>query len=163
MRQRSSARLDAWAAAARANRQVSTALRGQGMSDEADHFAYRAQVCQRRLFHFQGKMGRALFSRFLNLLAGYGYKPERTLIAYLVVVSSFALGYWLLGPISGHPFAPDGALVFSVTSFHGRGFFPGGLDLENWITRLAALEAVIGLIIEISFIATFTQRFFGTK
>jgi len=26
---------------------------------------------------------------------------------------------------------------------------------------LAALEAVIGLFIEISFIATFTQRFFG--
>jgi len=28
---------------------------------------------------------------------------------------------------------------------------------------LAAIEAVIGLLIEISFIATFTQRFFGSK
>jgi len=28
---------------------------------------------------------------------------------------------------------------------------------------LAALEAVFGLLIEISFIATFTQRFFGAK
>jgi len=27
--------------------------------------------------------------------------------------------------------------------------------------RLAAAEAVLGLLIEISFIATFTQRFFG--
>jgi hypothetical protein len=29
--------------------------------------------------------------------------------------------------------------------------------------RLAALETVIGLFIEISFIATFTQRYFGAR
>jgi len=61
----------------------------------------------------------------------------------------------------GPPFSPLGALVFSVTSFHGRGFFPGGIKLDDPITVLAALEAVVGLTIEISFIATFTQRFFG--
>jgi len=63
--------------------------------------------------------------------------------------------------MEGHPFSPDGALVFSLTSFHGRGFFPGGLRLEDVITKLAAFEAAIGLLIEVSFIATFTQRFFG--
>ena len=57
----------------------------------------------------------------------------------------------------------DGALVFSVTSFHGCGFFPEALSFESWVSRLAALEAVLGLFIEISFIATFTQRFFGAK
>jgi hypothetical protein len=30
-------------------------------------------------------------------------------------------------------------------------------------TAQATLEAMIGLLIEISFIATFTQRFFGAK
>jgi uncharacterized protein YjbI with pentapeptide repeats len=49
----------------------------------------------------------------------------------------------------------------SVTSFHGRGFLPGPFALSSPVTALAALEAVIGLFIEISFIATFTQRFFG--
>ncbi len=53
--------------------------------------------------------------------------------------------------------------MFSVTSFHGRGFFPGGLPLDDPVTVLAALEAVIGLLIEISFIATFTQRFFNSR
>jgi hypothetical protein len=53
--------------------------------------------------------------------------------------------------------------VFSVTSFHGRGFFPGSLDLKDVVVKLAALEAVVGLPIEISFIATFTQRFFGAR
>jgi hypothetical protein len=55
-----------------------------------------------------------------------------------------------------------------VTSFHGCGFFPGGspghsLTLDDPVTVLAAGEAIIGLLIEISFIATFTQRFFGAK
>ena len=31
----------------------------------------------------------------------------------------------------------------------------------HWYARLAVTEAVLGLFIEISFIATFTQRFFG--
>jgi hypothetical protein len=46
---------------------------------------------------------------------------------------------------------------------HGRGFFPGGLSLDDPVTVLAALEAVIGLLIQISFIATFTQRYFGAR
>jgi hypothetical protein len=55
-----------------------------------------------------------------------------------------------------------GAAVFSVTSFHGRGFSPGeNAGLTNPVTVIAAAEAIIGLLIEITFIATFTQRFFG--
>lgn len=52
----------------------------------------------------------------------------------------------------------------SLASFHGRGFFPslsGETNLHNPLVVLAAIEAVVGLFIEISFIATFTQRFFG--
>jgi hypothetical protein len=57
--------------------------------------------------------------------------------------------------------SPVSALVFSVTSFHGHGFFssvfqPGGLQ-----AAVAAVEASIGLLMEITFIATFTQRFFA--
>ena len=53
------------------------------------------------------------------------------------------------------------ALVLSVSSFHGRGFFLQSMTLSDPFARLAAAEAVLGLLIEISFIATFTQRFFG--
>jgi hypothetical protein len=38
---------------------------------------------------------------------------------------------------------------------------PGGIALDDPITVLAALEAFVGLVIEVSFIATFTQRFFA--
>jgi hypothetical protein len=58
--------------------------------------------------------------------------------------------------------SPLDALVFSITSFHGRGFSPGEmLTLHNPLSILAAIEAIIGLLIEITLIATFTQRFFA--
>lgn len=101
-----------------------------------------------------------LFSMFLNTLAGYGYKPMRTVLWYVMVIFLFALGYKIWGNL---PFFPD-AFVFSMTSFHGRGFFPslgGNATPHNPLVVVAAFEAVIGLFIEISFIATFTQRYFG--
>jgi hypothetical protein len=48
-----------------------------------------------------------------------------------------------------------------VSSFHGRGFFNQDIHLGDTFAELAALEAVVGLLIEITFIATFTQRFFA--
>ncbi len=107
------------------------------------------------------KVGAFLFSFFLDLLAGYGYRPSRAFFWYLFVVVSFAAAYSVFGHL---PTFPD-ALVFSLMSFHGRGFFPslsGETNLHNPLVVLAAFEAVVGLFIEISFIATFTKRFFGS-
>ena len=57
---------------------------------------------------------------------------------------------------------PLDALIFSITSFHGCGVSPGeSIALHNPLTVLAAFEAIIGLLIEITFIATFAQRFFA--
>jgi hypothetical protein len=159
----------------RAYRQVAAQLRAQGLSEEADRFAERAQIRKRkqtfremlvdwrRPWRLPGDLLRWLFSWFLAILAGYGYHPGRSVFWYLATIAGFAFAYYQLGPAAGHAFQPDGAVVFSLTSFHGRGFFPGGLDIESIVTKLAAIEAVIGLLIEISFIATFTQRFFSSK
>jgi hypothetical protein len=107
-----------------------------------------------------------LGSLLLESIAGYGYKPGRSFITYMLVILGVAAAFFTLGTgvlgIGGHDAinSPLSALVFSVTSFHGRGFFPGGgLALDDPITVLAALEAIFGLFIEITFIATFTQRF----
>ena len=183
-------RLDDYQTAARAYRQIANAMRAQGMNTEADPFAYRAQVLQRKVFWRQvlwgqveslrnntqqkavwgqvqdfgwrvQKLGSLVFSWILFLLAGYGYRPWRSIVAYLVIIFSF-MGLYLL---NAHFIAPhlgwDEALVLSVSSFHGRGFFSQSITLGDTYARLAAAEAVVGLFIEISFIATFTQRFFG--
>ncbi len=154
-------RLRDYMEAVRANRQLAVTLQAQGLNEQAGAFAYRAQVLQRTVLWLQKHLGQYFFSFFLDILAGYGYRPGRTLGAYLFVLSVFAVFYALLGYTLSPPLSPLGAIIFSITSFHGRGFFPGGIPLNSPLTVAAALEAVIGLLIEISFIATFTQRFFA--
>jgi uncharacterized protein YjbI with pentapeptide repeats len=172
-------------AAVRAYRQVAQRLRDQGFSDVADRLSDRAQVLQRKLlfrlvledwrrpWQLPGDLVRWLFSWFLALLAGYGYHPGRSVFWYLTAITSFTLLYmqatrgWipfgLPAPSQLAPLPWYEALILSVSSFHGRGFFQPLQSLGDPVAALAAIEAVIGLLIEISFIATFTQRFFGAK
>jgi uncharacterized protein YjbI with pentapeptide repeats len=170
----SSSRLAEHEGAVRANRQFAAALQAQGLNEEAKPFAYRAQVLQRNVFWFRmtqhssswrkwiGFLGAWLFSWFLFLIAGYGYKPGRSFLAYLLMISGFATTYYVLGHTVGPTLSPLSAFVFSMTSFHGRGFVPGNnISLDDPLTVLAALEALVGLIIEVTFIATLTQRFFN--
>jgi len=154
-------RLSEYEQAVRANRQLAVALQAQGLNEIAAHFAYRAQKLQRVVFRRQRKFGSYLFSGFLDLLAGYGYKPWRSFLAYLLVITAFATAYFIIGHTVGPILSPLGSFVFSMTSFHGRGFFPGGIGLDGPLTVLAALEAFVGLLIEVTFIATLTQRLFG--
>jgi uncharacterized protein YjbI with pentapeptide repeats len=158
---RQSKQLDDYEKGVRANRQLAVALQTQGLNELAARFAYRAQKLQRIVLRRQKKFGQYLLSLLLDLLAGYGYKPGRSVLIYMLVVFGFTIAYATLGAL---PLFPD-ALVFSIMSFHGRGFFPslsGETNLHNPLVVFAALEAIIGLFIEISFIATFTRRFFGS-
>lgn len=142
--------------AIRANRQLAVQLQDQGMSEVASRFAYRAQKLQRIVLRREKKFGQYFFSLLLDALAGYGYRPGRSVLWYLATILVFALAYHFLGGLSLYP--PD-AFVFSVMSFHGRGFFPAlsqETNLHNPLVMLAAVEAIVGLLIEISFIATFT-------
>jgi hypothetical protein len=144
-------------------------LRTQGLNEEANRFAYRAQVLQRVVLRRQGQLGRDLGSWLLDMVAGYGYKPMRSVITYLLVIVGFAAAYFGVTNIGITPFLPTHstplawyeALVLSISSFHGRGLFPSALTLGDPIAILAAVEAIIGLLIEITFIATFTQRYFA--
>ena len=166
-------RLNEYWEAVRANRQVAVALQTQGLNEEAARFAYRANVLQRKVLWFQmiqpkislrqwiRKLGAWVFSHLLNLVAGYGYRPERSFLAYLLVTFGFMGLYLLTSHLTTPHLRWDEALVLSLSSFHGRGFFPQTITLGDAYARLAVIEAVLGLFIEISFIATFTQRFFG--
>jgi uncharacterized protein YjbI with pentapeptide repeats len=147
--------------AVRAYRQLAVTLRNQGLNEDASRFAYRAQLMQRKVFWFQRKFAQYLGSLFLDLLAGYGYRWWRSFVAYLLVIITFGIAYFIIGHKFGPVLSPLGSLVFSMTSFHGRGFFPGGITLDDPLTVVAAFEAFIGLLIEVTFIATLTQRLFG--
>jgi uncharacterized protein YjbI with pentapeptide repeats len=154
-------RLAEYETAVRANRQLATALREQGLNEHADRFAYRGQLLQREVLRRQGQLGRAFGSWLLDVVAGYGYKPIRSVIAYVLIVGLFAGAYLFNARFAAPHLSWDEALVLSTSSFHGRGFFSSGISLGDTLARLAAGEAIIGLLIEITFIATFTQRFFA--
>jgi uncharacterized protein YjbI with pentapeptide repeats len=150
-------RVDEYKQAVRANRQLAVVLRDQGLNEDAARFAYRAQILQREVLRRQGKFVQYLFSLFLDLLTGYGYKPIRSFITYALVISLFAFIYFLLG---SH-LAWNEAIVISMTAFHGRGFFPAQFKPGDPQALVAAIEAFVGLLIEVTFIATLTQRLFG--
>ncbi len=143
--------------AMRANRQLANALREQGLNVDAARFAYRAELMQRKVYWYQNKYLQYLGSFFLDLLSGYGYKPLRCFIAYLLMIGIFAILYLHLGT----HLAWNEAIVISMTAFHGRGFFPEQFKPGDPQAMVAAIEAFIGLLIEVTFIATLTQRLFG--
>lgn len=170
-------RLSEFRTAVRANRQLAVELRNQGLNEDADRFAYRAQVLQRQVLRGQAfwlsnswrnhigqrvqKLGSYVFSLFLDGLAGYGYKPGRSLVAYLSVLILSAIIYYILGQSAVHQLSPVDAIALSFNAFHGRGFLPSTIIPGDPTTIVAMIEGAAGLVIEISLIATFTQRFFA--
>ncbi len=144
--------------------QLAAVLRSQGLNEPADHFAYRAQVLQRQLLRRQGKRVKWFWWWFLGGIAGYGYRPQFTLCWYLALLAvSTCIYSW-----QSSMFSPDHlwyevlgeSLVAAITAVHGRGFFPGQLR-TGWELTTAAFDAVAGLVLEASFVATFVQRFFA--
>jgi len=160
------ARTDAYRAAVRANRQLALALQSQGLNENAAHFAYRAQLLQREVLWQEGNLAAYLFSLFIGAVSGYGYRLWRIFFAYGVVLAAFALIFWALGV---HSFAAASAepwyrslwdsLLVSLSAIHGRTISE---QLGAWtpVAWVAALESVIGIVIEGVFVAMIIQRLF---
>lgn len=153
-------------AAVRAYRQLAAQLRAQGVSEVADRFAYRAQVCQRGVFRRKHQWAGWVLQTLLAVLAGYGFRLWRIFAAYLFVLTIFAALYFVLGlpktqDVSTLNRAGDAFLV-SLTAIHGRVFLEqlGQYSAQAWV---AAVESVVGIVIEGVFVAMLIQRFFGAK
>ncbi len=155
-------------AATRAYRQLAVELGNQGMGEEADRFAYKAQLLQRIVYRRQKKWSKFAISWFLDKLAGYGYKPGRSVFIYAFIVLFFSTLYCIVPSASNIKAGPPlsiwwQALLFSILSVHGRISPPDGTKIDCTFTWLAAIETILGLLIEITFIATLTQRFFAKE
>jgi hypothetical protein len=160
---------ESFRAATRACRQLVVELRNQGMGEEADRFAYKAQLLQRVVYRRQKKWLKFTTSWFFDWLAGYGYKFERSLLIYAFIILLFATLYYIIPNTTssgrGNPtwFTWWQALLFSIVSFHGRIQPVSEINVGYTFTWLGAIESVLGLLIEITFIATFTQRFLARE
>ena len=146
--------------AAQAYRGLALTLRSQGLPGHASRYMYRQQVLERRALLLENQAAAWLASWMLDLVVGYGERPTRTLVAYLTILSTFAIGYYALSSASGSPHLTwYESLVLSISAFHGRGFFPSNLSLGDPYALVAAVEAVVGLFVEIILLATFGRRF----
>jgi hypothetical protein len=161
-------RVEALTAGARAYRGLAKALQAQGLIDPALKYRKRQYKLERHVLLLRGKLGTWAFYQLLNAVSGYGDAPSRALACYIGVVSLFAAANYAITNgfivfISSHSTHLQWfeALVLSISSFHGRGFFPSVPTLGDPVAVVAAAEAIIGLFIELVFIATFTQRFFA--
>lgn len=157
-------RLREYKDAVRANRQLATALRSQGLNEDADRFAYRAQVLQQEALRRQGNLGGYIVSLILGMLSGHGYKLWRILAAYGLVLVTFAVIYLALG-VHSHAGEPGiqalwDSFLISLSAIHGRTVFE---QLGAWTPAAwaAAVESVFGIIIEGVFVAMLIQRFFS--
>ena len=114
----------------------------------------------------QHKIGAYLFSLLLALLAGYGYRLRRILIAYFLIVTVFMAAFLVTGVVSSQaaPKVPQAfdALQISLNAIHGRVFF-AQFHLDTVQSWLATTESIIGIVIEGVFVAMLVQRFFGGK
>jgi hypothetical protein len=160
-------RVQTYRDAARAYHGLIVALELQGLSEPARSFRRRERLMERRALRAQVRTWPAFaFYWLLNLVSGQGEAPERILAAYLLVVGSFTGLYWWLSHAivtkSQQPLQWYEALVLSLSSFHGRGFFPSQIGLGDPLAIIAAMEAVCGLFIELILIATFSKRFLNS-
>jgi hypothetical protein len=149
--------------AVRAYRRLAVALQANGLSAEAANYLYRASIMERRLARHERRVGAYFFSVLLAVLAGYGYRLGRIVVAYLSVVLFFAalfLGARYLGGGTIDVTQVTDSLQISLNAIHGRVFFVQfGLDTaQSWI---ATIESVVGIVIEGVFVAMLIQRFFG--
>lgn len=140
--------------ASRANAQLAAALRDRGLR-ECDGYTYRSRLLQTHMQRWQGRLPSYILSLAFDWISGYGYKPGRAIMTYAFTILLFMAAYQAVGK---HGIPAD--FVQSVTAFHGRGF---GASPSSGSIRsiIAAVEAMVGLFVEVVLVASFTRRIFG--
>ena len=148
--------------AIRANQQLALALQAQGMTDDANRFFYRSRVLGRKLLGlYRGRHTASyLVSLLLEILTGYGYRMGRMVVAYVALISFFAVLYYSFGQDGASHVGVRDAAVVSITAFHGRDF-SALFALSSPESVVAAIEAITGFLFEGLFIAMLAQRVFG--
>jgi hypothetical protein len=156
-------RVTEYQAAVRAYRRLAVALQANGLSAESANYLYRASIMERRLARHERRVGAYFFSVLLAVLAGYGYRLGRIVVAYVTVVAAFALAFlaarYFAGTVIDWEQVGE-ATQISLNAIHGRVFF-AQLTLDSVQAWIATIESVVGIVIEGVFVAMLIQRFFG--
>ena len=75
---------------------LSQVLRDQGLVAAANHMRYRGMIKGRAVLVREQAVFSYVGSWILDLICGYGYRPLRSFITYVLVAGAFAVSYALL-------------------------------------------------------------------
>jgi hypothetical protein len=147
-------------------RALAQRLRQAGFITAADQLTYRSLIVQRKITLRESGLVPFLGSYVLDVLSGYGYRLGNIFVVYGLVLAIFAGIFWALGV---HSFASAAAepwyqsfwdsFLVSLSAIHGRATFEqlGAWTPAAWV---AAVESVVGIVIEGVFVAMIIQRLF---
>lgn len=149
-------------------RQLRKCAENQGLFNLAGRYSYRERVVHRKqLSRWTAKW---LFSHVMDLLCGYGEKPENTITFSILLIFTCALGYFFFGVnYYNDPIVFDAdagffdnlstffmALYYSVVTFTTLGY---GDITPFGITRfIAVIEAFLGSFTIALFVVVFVKR-----
>jgi hypothetical protein len=97
-----------------------------------------------------------IWSMIMNLVCGYGERPERVVISAIVIIFGLALAYYFLGSFSSSSFLDT--LYYSVVSFVALGYGSWAPQPVSWAKYMGAIEAVLGVFMMALFLVTFTRK-----
>ncbi len=151
-------RSQACRAAILATHSLAVSLKERGLGPEASRLRLREQRIQRQWLRVRRLWLPYLGSLVLDLVSGYGERLGSIIWSYLAFVLGFGLIDFILGVTVGPSLTLINAIILSVVSFHGGGFL-SGIALGGPLSVCVAIESIVGLAIEMIFIASLCRRF----
>ena len=149
-------------------RQLRKCAEDQGLFNLSGRFSYRERIMHRNLIpRWTFKW---IFSNMMDLLCGYGEKPENTITFSILLIFTCALGYFMFG-VNYYDqvlkFDPSAALSENLTTFFMATYYSvvtfttlGYGDITPFgITRfIAVIEAFLGSFTIALFVVVFVKR-----
>lgn len=145
----------------RAYRQLATALRAEGLRDDATRFAHRARIWQRRLRLRRFELLRYAGSWLLAICAGYGYRPGRAVLWCTGIIGCFALIYYQVPHLLNMGMAPQSwpqAVATSLAASQGVAFYHLLTQPHARVNPLSIAEGALGLLDELGLIVALVLR-----
>ena len=149
-------------------RQLRKTAEDQGLYNLAGRYAYRERIMHRNLLN-KGSF-KWCFSKLMDMLCGYGEKPENTITFSIILILTCAVGYFIFG-VNYYDevlqFRPGASLMENVTTFAMALYYSvvtfttlGYGDVTPFgVTRfIAVIEAFLGSFTIALFVVVFVKR-----
>jgi len=152
-------------------RNLKDLFKSNGLYEKAGKFYYRESVCNTKCFYECLEKMKLNYSKFkafcywiyrksLGILMGYGEKPLRILIAWILVIALSSLSYFIFGieyNCEKTLLSKIGNSIYlSIVTFTTLGY--GDIVPVGWGKIIAATEATLGYILLSLFLVVFVRK-----